>query len=57
MRVIVSFGNDGIRRGGGRNYLSKFFDIQTLCYEFSVVGQIPLCFLEVPLEGFYPMKS
>jgi len=57
VRVIIPFGNNGIRRGGGRDRLSEFFDIQTLGDEFSVVGQVPPCFFEVRLEGFYPMKS
>jgi len=55
--VVIPFGNDGIYCGGGRNRLSEFFDIQTLGDEFSVVGQVLLCFAEVRLEGFYPMKS
>lgn len=57
VRVIVPFGNARICCRGRRDHFSKFFNIQILGDEFSVIGQVLLRFVKVRLEGFYPMES
>jgi hypothetical protein len=56
VRVIISFWDNRILCGRGRDCIGEFFDIQTLRDESPVVDQRLFRFAEVRLEGFYPAK-